>query len=176
VVRPIAYGVSVMLLSFAAFFDAVHLGHQLYEPGIGMFWSHYDAAALAAMSADRAVRWRTDPPTQLRRLSREDEYLSEGLWHVQERNRAWGAGDPFTAWRENLILERFYAPVLDTSTFASRVPPRWPAAQRDDTAARLESDPGIYVSRAAPYPIYAWSPLAFWSGVALIIAAVMSAC
>jgi VanZ like protein len=176
VVRPLAYGVSVVLLAFAAFFQAVHLGHELYAPGIGMFWSHYDAPTLAAMSADRADRWRTDPPTQPRRLSREDEYLSEALWHVQERNRAWGAGDPFTAWRENLILERFYAPVLDTSTFASPVPPRWPAPQRDETAARVASDPGIYVSRAAPYPIYAWSPLVFWAGVALVVAGVISAC
>src|SRR5947207_4578831 len=157
VVRPIAYGVSVVLVAFAAFFHAVHLGHQVYEPDIGVFWSHYDARALLAASAERASRWRANPPTQLRRLSREDQYLSEALWHVQERNRAWGAGDQFTAWRENLILERFFAPVLDTPTFASRTPPRWPPAQRDDTAARLGSDPGIYISRAAPYPIYTWS-------------------
>lgn len=176
VVRPIAYGVSVVLVAFAAFFHAVHLGYELYDPGIGMFWSHYDSATLMAMSADRAVRWRADPPTQPRRLSHEDEYLSEGLWHIQERNRAWGAGDPFSAWRENLILERFFAAVLDTSTFASPVPSRWPAPQRDETAARVASDPGIYVSRAAPYPIYAWSPLAFWAGVALVIAGVISAC
>lgn len=176
VVRPIAYGVSIVLLAFAVFFQAVHLGHAVYEPDIGVFWSHYDAPTLVAMSSDRAVRWRTDPPIQLRRLSREDQYLSEGLWHVQERNRAWGAGDPFTAWRENLILERFFAPLLDTPTFVSRAPPRWPAQQRQDTAGRLASDPGIYVSRAAPYPIYTWSPLAFWSGVAVVIAAVISAC
>jgi len=176
VVRPIAYGVSAVLLAFAAFFHAVHLGHQLYEPGIGVFWSHYDAAGLIAASADRTGRWRTAPPTQLRRLSREDQYLSEGLWHVQERNRAWGAGDPFTAWRENLLLERFFAPVLDTPSYAARAPARWPAQQRDETAARVGDDPGFYVSRAAPYPIYAWSPAAFWAVVAIIIAAVMSAC
>jgi hypothetical protein len=176
VVRPIAYGLSAVLLAFAAFFQAVHVGHQLYEPGIGMFWSRYDAAALMSATADRAARWRTAPPSQLHRLSREDQYLSEGLWHVQERNRAWGAGDPFTAWRENLILERFFAPVLDTPSYASRQPARWPAQQRDETAARLAGDPGIYVSRAAPYPIYPWPPLAFWSAVALVIAAVITAC
>jgi len=176
VVRPIAYGVSAVLLAFAAFFQAVHLGHQLYEPGIGMFWSRYDAAGLMAASADRAVRWRAAPPLQLHRLSQEDQYLSEGLWHVQERNRAWGAGDPFTAWRENLLLERFFSPVLDTPSYASRAPARWPAQQRDETAARVGDDPGIYVSRAAPYPIYAWSPLAFWAVVAVIIAAVITAC
>ena len=46
VARPIAYGVSAVLLAFAVFFQAVHLGHQLYEPGIGMFWSRYDATQL----------------------------------------------------------------------------------------------------------------------------------
>ncbi len=176
VVRPIAYGVSTVLVAFAAFFHAVHVGHQLYEPDIGMFWSHYDAAALLAMSADRAARWRTAPPVQLHRLSREDQYLSEGLWHVQERNRAWGAGDPFTAWRENLLLERFFAPVLDTSSYAARQPARWPPQQRDETAERLGGDPGFYISRAAPYPIYAWPPLAFWLVVAVVVAAVISAC
>jgi VanZ family protein len=176
VARPIAYGVSAVLLAFAVFFQAVHLGHQLYEPGIGMFWSRYNATQLDLASSDRAIRWSTAPPTRLRRLSREDQYLSEALWHVQERNRAWGAGDPFTAWRENLILERFFAPVLDTPTYASRVPPRWAQQQRDDTAARVGSDPGIYISRAAPYPIYAWSPVVFWSAVAVVIAGVISAC
>jgi len=176
VLRPIAYGVSVVLLAFAGFFHAVHLGHQVYEPDIGVFWSHYDAQTLLAESTDRANRWRSNPPTEMRRLSHEDQYLSEALWHVQERNRAWGAGDQFSAWRENLILERFYAPVLDTPTFASRTPSRWPAPQRDDAAARIASDPGIYISRAAPYPIYTWSPMVFWLGVALVIAAVMTAC
>jgi hypothetical protein len=176
VVRPIAYGVSAVLLAFAAFFHAVHLGHDVYDPGIGLFWSRYDAASLASASADRAVRWHASPPTQLHRVSREDHYLSEGLWHVQERNRAWGAGDPFTAWRENLILERFFAPVLDTPSYASRARARWPQEQRDETEARVGSDPGIYISRAAPYPIYAWSPIVFWLAVAVIVAAVMSAC
>jgi hypothetical protein len=141
-----------------------------------MFWSHYDAAGLMAASADRAVRWRSDPPAQLHRLSREDQYLSEGLWHVQERNRAWGADDPFSAWRENLLLERFFSPVLDTPGSAARAPARWPAQQRDETAARVDSDPGIYISRAAPYPIYAWPPAAFWAVVAAVVAAVMTAC
>jgi VanZ family protein len=176
VARPVAYGVSAVLLAFAAFFQAVHLGHAVYEPGIGMFWSRYDADALTSASIDRAARWRTTPPGPARPLSREDQYLSEGLWHVQERNRAWGVDDPFTAWRENLILERFYGAVLDMPTGRSRQTARWPQQQRDDTAARLASDPGIYISRAAPYPIYAWPPLAFWSAVVLVIAAVITAC
>jgi VanZ like protein len=176
VIRPIAYGVVAVLVSFATFFQAVHLGHDVYEPDMGVFWSHYDGPTLKALGIDRSVRWRSGPPVVLKRLSREDEYLSEALWHVQERNRAWGAGDVFTAWRENLILERYFAPALDVPSFAAPVPPRWPRQQHDETAARVGTDPGIYISRAAPYPIYTWPPLAFWSVVATIVAAIISAC
>ena len=175
-IRPIAYAVSVVLLAFALFFHAVHLGHQVYDPGIGVFWSRYSAPDLIAAASDRAGRWRAQPPIAPRRISREDQYLSEGLWHVQERNLAWTAGDPFTAWRENRILEMFFAPVLDTASSGLRVPPRWPPDQRAQTASRVAGDPGIYISRAAPYPIYTWPPVAFWSGVAVIVAAVLSAC
>lgn len=174
--RPIGYGVTVVLVTFALFVQAVHLGHEIYDPEIGVFWSGYSAADLIAASRDRAERWKTRPPVVLHPLSREDHYLSEALWHVQSRNRAWGAGDPFSAWRENRILEKFFEPVLDTASYASRVPLRWPPDQRAQTAARVSGDPGIYISRAAPYPIYTWPPLAFWSAVAVIVAAVMSAC
>ena len=175
-IRPLAYTVSVVLLAFALFFNTVHLGHQVYDPEVGVFWSRYSAPDLIAAAGDRAVRWRTQPPVVLHRISREDQYLSEGLWHVQARNLAWTADDPFSAWRENRILEIFFAPVLDTASYASPVSPRWPPEQRAQTAARVAADPGIYVSRAAPYPIYTWSPIAFWSAVAVIIAAVLSAC
>jgi len=175
-IRPIGYAVSAVLLAFALFFQAVHLGHQVYDPDIGVFWSRFTAADLIAVARDRAVRWRTQPPVVLHRLSREDQYLSEGLWHVQARNLAWTAGDPFTAWRENRILEVFFAPVLDTASYASPIPPRWPPDQRAQTAARVGGDPGIYISRAAPYPIYTWPPLAFWPAVAVIIAAIITAC
>ena len=175
-IRPIAYGVSTVLLVFATFVQVVHLGHQVYEPDIGVFSSRYTAPELAALSVERAARWRVQPPLILRRISREDQYLGEGFWHVQARNLAWSADDPFTAWRENRILEIFFAPVLDTSSYASLMPPRWPAQQREQTAARVAGDPGIYISRAAPYPILTWSPMAFWSAVVVIVAAVMSAC
>src|SRR5437763_1580302 len=65
VLRPIAYGVSVVLLAFAGFFHAVHFGHQVYEPDIGVVWSHYDAQTLLAESTDRANRWRSNPPTEM---------------------------------------------------------------------------------------------------------------
>ena len=75
-----------------------------------------------------------------RRLGREDHYLTEGLWHVQRRNQAWDSADAAAAWRENRILEKFYAPVLDTPTYAGPTGHRWPAAQRaTSVAARSRS-------------------------------------
>lgn len=174
--RPLGYAVSAVLVAFAVFFHVVHLGHQLYDPAIGMFRSRFTGAELHAAAADRAHRWKMEPPAGMRHISREDQYLSEGLWHVQARNLAWTAGDPFTAWRENRILETFFAPVLDAPSYASRVPPRWPPEERAAIAARVAEDPGIYISRAAPYPIYTWPPLAFWSAVAVAIAAIITAC
>ena len=62
--------------------------------------------------------------------------MSEGLLHVQERNRQWDAGNPTAAWFENRILEKYFAPVLDTPSYVSRTGHRWPAAQRADARAR----------------------------------------
>jgi hypothetical protein len=76
----------------------------------------------------------------IRRFSREDQYLSEGLWHVQRRNEAWQRGDVAAAWRENLILEKFFAPVLDAQTYASATLHRWPAEQRAEAASRPAVD------------------------------------
>src|SRR5262249_57312308 len=105
-----------------------------YDPQVGVFRSRFTAAQLTAVAADRTRRWHASPPTAAPTLSREDQYLTEGLWHVRERDRAWNADDPFTAWRENRILEAFFAPVLDTPSYPSLMPARWPVQQRARTA------------------------------------------
>jgi VanZ family protein len=76
----------VAVLVFAAFVNAVHLGYFLVDPAVGAFKSHYSPEEIHGLAADRAERWRTDPPLVLKRLSREDQYLDEGLWHIRERN------------------------------------------------------------------------------------------
>jgi len=86
-----------------------------------------------------------------------------GNQHAQARNTAWGAGDVFTAWRENRILERFFAPVLDTPSYVAPAGHRWPAAQRADAERRVAGrDAEGFASRAFPYPIYTWPPWALW--------------
>jgi hypothetical protein len=162
---------AIVWLVFATFVSQVHLGHLLDVEGIGRFHSHYTADQLDALSRDRADRWRSDPPKTLRRLSREDQYLDEGLWHVRRRNVV----EIEEAWRENLILERFFAPVLDTPTYASPNGNRWPAEQRADVATRIGAAPRPFVSAAEPYPIVAWTTAIYWPvavAIALLLAAV----
>jgi hypothetical protein len=149
---------------FAAFVSQVHLGYAIDEQGIGQFRSHYTTATLTELQADRTTRWKTEPPLKLRRLSQEDQYLDEGLWHVRRRN----VTEVAEAWRENLILERYFAPVLDTPTYASPQGNRWPAAQRADLEARVASTPIEFVSAAEPYPIVTWPKAIFWVAAVLI--------
>ena len=141
---------------FGLFFLTVHVGHDVEDAEIGAFRSRYTAAELAVLARDRAERWRARPPLVQRRLSREDQYLTEGLWHVQRRNQAWGAGDVADAWRENRILEKFYAPILEAPTYAEPLGHRWSDEQRADAAGRPGVDRAPSVSDAYPYPLYAW--------------------
>ena len=151
---------TMVWLIFASFVSQVHLGHVVELADVGRFKSHYSADELDSLQGHRAAVWRTAPPATLRRLSREDQYLDEGLWHVRRRNLA----ELSEAWRENLILERFFAPVLDTATYASPNGNRWPSEQRADAHSRVVSIPS-FVSAAEPYPILDWPATRFWAGV-----------
>jgi VanZ family protein len=160
---------AVTIACASAFFHTVHLGSEVHRTADVRFLSRFSAGALAAASRDRAARWGGAPPVE-RRFSREDHYLSEGLWHVQERNRAVTAGDWRTAWEEHVILEVFYRPVLDV-----RPGDRWTPEQRADVEARAGGGSGAFSSDAHPYPIYVWPGALFWVIVAGVIGAVAAA-
>ena len=161
------------ILAGAIFFQAVHLGYEIGGPGPVRFRSTFTPAALAAAARDRASRWAADPPVTLRRLSREDHYLEEGLWHVQRRNVANAANDSWSAWNENLIVEMYFAPVLAFPSYAGET--RWPDAQRQ-AAARHEDDPRPFTSEAAPLPLYPWSRWWFWTVVVATVAFTVAVC
>ena len=148
-----------LVIVMAAFVDRVHLGYEIRDNASGVFWSQDDASGLLRAAADRQAR---PPVLPGRGFSREDHYVSEGLWHVQLRNMAAGSGDARTAWGENLILEKYFRPVLDLGF-------RWPREQYDSTAATARNaSPAMYVSHAAPYSIYVIDRRAFWSLAALL--------
>ena len=167
--------VAIVGLIFAGFVSSVHLGHRLAVDGIGIFMSRHTADQLEAAERDRSERWLTSPPIGIRRLSREDQYLDEGVWHVRERNRKWDEGDITAAWRENLILERFFVPVLDRSTYLSANGNRWPPEHRADAEARADHSRGDFVSVAEPYPILDWNKTGYWMAVLTAAALVVAA-
>jgi hypothetical protein len=148
-------------LTFAFFLDGVHLGHEISDPGTPRFKSRYTSDRLEAEARDRSERWRSTPPTTLVRLSREDQYMDEGLWHIRRRNEAWASNDFAAAAGENRILERFFAPVLDTPSYAAPGISRWPAPQRED-AERRATGHTEYISHAEPYPLFLWPRGRFW--------------
>ena len=98
------------VLALGTFLYAVHLGTWVVDAEIGAFRSRHPAQALLVLSADRASRWGSGVLPEARALAREDRYLTEGVWHVQARNEAWAGGAIETAWRENLILEKYSHP------------------------------------------------------------------
>jgi VanZ family protein len=145
---------------FGVFFYTVHIGHEIRDPEIGVFRSRYPAARLLAFQAARLQQWQNSPPTTLRRYSREDQYLAEALWHVQRRNEADSEGGIWAQWKENLILEKYFAPALDVPTYATPEGARWPREQRDSASAAASAaaaaEQRLFVSDAHPFPIYTW--------------------
>ena len=160
----------VLTVVFALFFQTAFMGYDVRDPEIGVFRSRYTAAELQSEARERSERWRGAPPVSVGRVSREDQYVTEALWHVRRRNEATAVGDVFAAWRENRILEAFYAPVLDPPSYVSRAGFRWPAAQRVDTERRAQDDGRPYRSEAEPYRIYVWPKSTFWMALALVVA------
>lgn len=163
----VALVAALAVLVWAWFVDAVHLGHQVSREDVS-FRSHWTADELDALARDRAARWAAEPPVALRRLSAEDQYMDEALWHVRARNMAESA---WAAWQENRILELFYAPVLDTPSYVSATGHRWTPDQRRDMERRALATPehGVYLSRAEPYPIVVIPAGLFWSAVGGVV-------
>jgi VanZ family protein len=172
---PLAGMAVTALAAFALFFHAVHLGHRVNDDEVGSFMSRYPRDRLLELQQARAAEWKAvPPPTALMRLSREDQYLTEGVQHVRWRNRLWDEGDIRGAWLENRILEKYYEPVLDTPTHEG-AGHRWPAEQRADAKARggAAAVAPPYVSAAYPYTIYPWPKPAVWLVAALAAAGVL---
>lgn len=145
-----AAGLGLAALIVAAFTWTVHVGYAVEDAGIGTFMSRYTGDRLQALSTERAAQWAVDPPMVRRTLAREDQYRSEGEAHVRARNTAWDLGDVDTAWRENLILERYYPAVLDTPSHISPTGHRWHPDHRADAERRVAALPQIpFVSAAA---------------------------
>jgi hypothetical protein len=179
--RRIGLAAAVTIFVFAVFVHVVHLGVEIADADAGMFRSRYDASALLDLARQRTAEWAAAPPLgRPRSLSPEDQYMSEGHLHVAERNRQWSSGRFRAAWSENLILEKYYSPVLDTPSFLSKTGHRWPDAQRADGLQRVRAAgppaPPYYSLADATegkHFIRTWPRSAFWIAIAAAIGAVL---
>jgi hypothetical protein len=179
--RRLALSACVVIVVLAGFFHAVHLGYEVSDDEIGAFRSRYPAERLAELSASRAALWRASPPPlTVPRLSREDQFLTEGIEHVMERNELWDLGDGAGAWHENRILEKYYTPVVDTPSYHAKAGSRWPDEQRRNAelAAALAAEAKLglrdFVSRSNPAPIYTWPKSLYWLAIAAVVAALLA--
>jgi hypothetical protein len=168
---------AAVVLGLALFFQVVHLGFDVQDDEIGRFKSRYSRSALERLAVQKQEEWRARPlPLVLQRVSREDQYMTEGVTHVQKRNEHLAGNDVAAAWKENRILEKYYSPVLDTPSYVSRTGHRWSPEQRAEVATRASTAGAGYVSSAHPYPIYAWRPGWLWAGALGLAAAVWFGC
>jgi len=166
------FGVGALLgVLLTGFLNSVHVGYEIADSDVGTFRSIYSAGELEALARDRVQEWATNPPVaRPPRLSREDQYMSEGLLHVQERNRRWGAGEVTEAWFENRILEKYFPPVLDTPSYISKTGLRWPSEQRADGERRSSKDSRAFISHAqGGFPIFTWPRSAFYTISAVVV-------
>jgi hypothetical protein len=161
-----ASAISVVALTTGAFIATVHMGHEIRDAEAGSFRSHFTPAQLERLSLLREGVWSRQPPGEQPLISREDQYLTEARWHIQRRNQLMSEQDPGSAWKENLIVERFFGPVLTLAMPDAR----WPADAKAAAAKAVPAD-RAYVSDAEPYPIYTWPRLLLWLVVAAILGA-----
>jgi VanZ family protein len=163
---------AVALFAFALFFHSAHLGYEIADPTGGRFRSLYTRDRLFELARARADEWRTNPPTTWSRYSREDQYFSEGIALVRRRNECFDARDGTCAWRANVLLEQYYAPVLDAPSYVSAAGHRWTSEQRADVERQAKGhDPNAALVDESI--IVTWPKSTFWMVVALAMAALL---
>jgi hypothetical protein len=134
-------------LFLALFLDLAHLGARLEVPGLGAFHSFYSQPALERANRARQRLWAQRLPAQppFGWWVLQDDFLVEGGWHVQARNRALEERDLLTVWIENTILERFYSALLETGFPEEVHPYRLKSWDLERLAAAGPFDPSVAV-------------------------------
>lgn len=173
-VRHVFVVAALAVATLAVFVDTVHIGYEIRDAEGRTFRSIYTAGDLIALSAERKQQWTTHPPLERpARFSREDQYASEGLLHVQERNNLWSRREFALSLNENRVLEEYFAPVLDAPSYLSRTGHRWLPAQLADAerqSAGAANDASHFVSHAqGAFPIFTWPRGWFRAGAALVV-------
>ena len=122
---------AVTILALALFFHVVHLGYDIRDHEVGIFKSRYSTSELAGAGGGQAGGMASPPvaagPAAC--LPRRSVHDRRSDARAAAKRAARGERRD-GAWTENLILEKYYAPVLDTPSYVSRTGHRWSPEQR----------------------------------------------
>ena len=157
-------------LAFAFFYDRAYLGYEITDPEAGAFRAWQPREELLELKAERAGEWAAQPPAGLTAMGPEDFYLTAAMRHVEYRDESLRSGDWPHAWKENRILETYYTPYLQLTSFGG-APVRYRLTPEE--LAALEANrpqPGQVPYDSAPLQIAVVSRPTFW---AVAIAAAM---
>ena len=153
-----------MILS--AFYHRNHLGYLVDDPEIGTFATYVKPGRFEEVNEQRRLQWAERlPGPPFSPLDREDRFLTESGWRLTHRNHRHDIGDWYSAWKENLILEKYFPSALDLPMVrdgSREAPPggealtnRWPEIQRRNVDRhRPKPDPAPYVSPVQPGRIF----------------------
>ena len=163
--RRVGWAAALTCLAFAFFYDRAHLGYEITDPEVGQFRDWHSRERLLQLEAERADRWAAHPPTGLEIAGPEDFYLTAAIRHVTYRDESLARGDWFHAWKENLILETYYAPFLELRSFDGiPVENRLAPEQRQELdTERPRPDPVLYESPVISEEIAVVPRFAFWA-------------
>jgi VanZ family protein len=167
---------AAVVLAFATFFRAAHLGFWIEDSEAGRFRSTFTRDEVLAAAEDRRQRWAGRPPPASRPLSREDFFLTEATWHVAQRNASLAQGNLYVAGKENRILERYFAPALDLRSAGGGALYRLSEEQRDEVEKGAARHPERrYESRVLADRLMAgFSPGSYWAGIAALVASFLA--
>jgi len=156
--KQLVYAFVILVLALGVFIHSAHIAHFISDPQIGGFRSTYDQKTLLEFAHTRMYLpenqiqpLRTQPVqnnhmTMAKLLAmwcKEDFYKTEAEFHCGERNRALQQNKYKKAYYEDLILEKYYLPLIKDSSF------RWDETRRSEIrkqAKKSYPEPAPYVS------------------------------
>ncbi len=168
--RRVGRAAALTCLAFAFFYDRAFLGYEITDPEVGAFRAWHPREELLELKAERGAEWAAHPPAALTAKGPEDFYLTAAMRHVEYRDDSLRSGDWFHAWKENRILETYYTPYLELTSFGG-APVRYRLTPEELQALEANRpQPDQVPHESAPLQIAVVSRAAFW---AVAVAAAM---
>ncbi len=161
--RRVGWAAALTCLAFAFFYDRAYLGYEITDPEAGADRDWHPREELLELRAQRATEWAAHPPAGLTAMGPEDFYLTAAMRHVAYRDESLRSGDWSQAWKENRIVETYYTPYLELTSFDG-APVRYRLTPEELQALEANRpQPNQVPQESAPLQIAVVSRAAFWA-------------